>query len=53
MWLKLIFLLLVIAITANHFLVLVGAENSFHNPQLPTTNTMTTMETFASPAGWF
>jgi hypothetical protein len=48
-----LFLLIVIAITANHYLVLAGVENSFHSPQLPTTNTTTMMEMFAPPAAWF
>jgi hypothetical protein len=53
MSLKLILLFLLIAITANRYLVPAGAENSFHSPQLPTTNTMAMMETFAPPAAWF
>jgi hypothetical protein len=42
MLLNLIFLFLLITITANCYLVPVGVENSFHSPLLPTTNTMTT-----------
>jgi hypothetical protein len=51
--LKLILQFLLVAVTANRFLVPAGAENSFHNPQLPTTNTTTMMEMFSLPAVWF
>jgi hypothetical protein len=50
---RLILLLFLITITGNHYLVLAGAENSFHSPQLPTANTITMMETFAPPAACF